>query len=114
MVKEAKRKLQLNVPPIEVSVPSTLPKIELMIRSIYLLLAGCLATGCIQQANTTHSNQESAMPTPVNTSTQTDSISHNLQSSKVNINREITTFPFINDTLETVLSSKSIKTFYQR
>ena len=54
------------------------------------------------------------MPTPVNTSTQTDSISHNLQSSKVNINREITTFPFINDTLETVLSSKSIKTFLSK
>lgn len=85
-----------------------------MIRFIYFLLAGCLATGCIQQANTTHSNQESASPTPVNTSIQTESISNNLQSPKVNSNREITTFPFINDTLETVLSSRSIKTFLSK
>lgn len=82
-----------------------------MNRLIYILFAGCLVTGCNQQANTTHSNQESALPTPVNTSAQTESNSNNFHSSKVNSNREITTFPFIKDTLETVVSSRSIKTF---
>lgn len=83
-----------------------------MIRLIFILLACCLVTGCIQQAN--KSSQESAMPTPANASTQTDSISSNTQSSSVQSNREITSFPFIKDTLETVLSSKSIKTFLSK
>lgn len=105
-----------------------------MNRLIYFLLAGLLAVGCVQQANTTHPKDDVApidstlaatndrhenavLTDPVLTdsattdSVLTDSILANLQCSDIYNGREVIPASFYKDTIETILSSRSVKTF---
>lgn len=109
-----------------------------MIRLIYFLLA-LLVIGCVQQANTTHpkddvasidsasaatndGHENTVLSDLVSTDTvQTDSVltdssmvdsnSANLLCSDLYKDREIRPAYFYKDTLETILSSRSVKTF---
>lgn len=71
--------------------------------------------GCMRQTRNTENRQELVEQIPIDIFTQHLCRSNiNNKNAGIQCERTITPFPFVTDTLETILASKSIKTFLSR